>query len=250
MLSMLAPEVFPKRPHQARIDLTGKRFGALIVIGYGGAHKGVSTWWCKCDCGNVSKPGYLNLRVGRSKSCGCQSRKIAPPPKKYGDVYADDIPEYATWHGMKQRCYNAKSTSYRNYGGRGIKVCDRWLKGDGKKSGFQCFLDDMGAKPSKSLSLDRYPNTNGNYEPDNCRWATRKQQAASRRKAKSVSLRWRPIATAPRDGTLMIYMGIGIVAAPCYWHMFQHKWIDPDRPGVDVFPTWWASIPYGYGALD
>lgn len=87
---------------------------------------------------------------------------------------------YAAWYAMKGRCYNPRCAGFKNYGGRGIKVCDRWL------NSFESFLADMGEKPSPELSLDRI-NNNGNYEPGNCRWATSSQQARNKRPRKGIA---------------------------------------------------------------
>ena len=88
--------------------------------------------------------------------------------------------EYYSWAGMITRCSNPKQASYKDYGGRGITVCDRWRRGDGERAGFECFLADMGPKPSPAHTLDRREN-DGSYEPTNCRWATRSEQMLNRR---------------------------------------------------------------------
>jgi hypothetical protein len=89
---------------------------------------------------------------------------------------ASFTPEYECWHGMKSRCYNPKHPKFPLYGGRGIKVCDRWLYGENGKTGFKCFLEDIGLRPSPKHSIDRYPDNDGDYTPDNTRWATPAQQ--------------------------------------------------------------------------
>lgn len=98
------------------------------------------------------------------------------------------LPEYTQWATMLSRCRNPKMTKFCDYGGRGIKVCDRWQHGEGGLSGFECFLSDMGRRPTRRHSIDRRDN-DGNYEPSNCRWATNKQQANNRRSNRKLTFR-------------------------------------------------------------
>ena len=150
-------------------DKTGKRYGKLTVISRAENDKyGRARWRCKCDCGNeiVVDAGHLNQ--GNTKSCGCQNKFYTNNPQRtHGMTHT---PEYTAWCDMKTRCYNPNSNRYKQYGGRGIKVCDRWLHS------FENFFKDMGARPSNEYSLDRI-DVDGNYEPNNCRWATEQQQA-------------------------------------------------------------------------
>lgn len=90
-------------------------------------------------------------------------------------------PEYGPWHDMIRRCYDSRRKNYRHYGGRGIKVCDRW------RQSFEAFLEDMGPRPSPKHSIDRYPNNDGNYEPDNCRWATQGEQLRNYSRTRHVT---------------------------------------------------------------
>jgi hypothetical protein len=126
---------------------------------------------CICDCGNIWKGFLFVLRNGTTKSCGCfKTETTTTHGKKY-------TVEYRTWLGMKQRCYYEKTINFKDYGGRGIKVCDRWL------NSFVNFYQDMGDRP-KGTSIDRI-NNDGNYEPSNCRWATRREQNRNKRNVKS-----------------------------------------------------------------
>lgn len=163
-------------------DLTGQRFNRLLVIGpmprIGGTYQ--SIWHVRCDCG-VEKFAvtYGALMAGKTQSCGCLRKELASyrGPEKYFKGLKN--PLYRTWRAMKQRCYDAKFEAYKNYGGRGISVCQRWL------DSFEAFVDDMGERPSDAHSIDRIDN-DGNYEPINCRWATIIEQCQNRRASKTL----------------------------------------------------------------
>lgn len=141
-------------------------FGQLRTI-YSISGLGPHTVWvCECSCGSFVPRRAGDLRNGKSKSCGClKKEKIRLLKTKHGMARS---PEYSSWQSMHTRCTNAKSTKYSQYGGRGIKVCERW-------NSFENFFADMGARPH-GTTLDRWPDTNGNYEPGNCRWATVHEQ--------------------------------------------------------------------------
>lgn len=160
------------------VDLSGLKFGRWRVMSISGRdNQGKLMYNCICDCGTEKTISRASLKSGLSTSCGCYVKEAASKrfTKHGGTKNGGIISEYQAWSDMKQRCYNPKHKSWGNYGGRGIKVCDRWL------NSFEDFFSDMGRKPSPKHSLDRYPNNDGNYEPANCRWGTDEQQRLNTR---------------------------------------------------------------------
>lgn len=153
-------------------DLTGRRFRKLKVL-YRTRIDQRSYYWCRCDCGTEKEVCGGNLASGNTVSCGC-FRETSPITHGASKTKA-----YKVWCWMIRRCTKPKAPDYPRYGGRGIKVCKRWLK-------FENFLKDMG-QPPKGLSIDRIDN-DGDYKPSNCRWATMVQQARNSRKSRFVTV--------------------------------------------------------------
>ena len=155
------------------INLTGKVFGRLTVVKrVENSKKGEAQWECRCSCSNVLFVASEKLRKALVESCGCL--KVEQGKTPYTKHGLRDLPEYDIWNNMKRRCHIKTHHKYKDYGARGIEVCDEWY------SSFTKFYEDMGPRPSPDHSLERKDNNKG-YFKENCKWATREDQQNNRR---------------------------------------------------------------------
>ena len=169
-------------------DLTGQRFGRLAVLSLDPVrtNQGSARWRCICDCGTERIVSAASLKPGGTRSCGClASEDTVARNKTHGKT---NTPEYAAWGGMMRRCFNSADKSYRNYGLRGITVCERWHS-------FENFYADIGPRPTPKHGIDRIDN-DGPYSPDNCHWATRGEQARNSRRTRHLTFKGETLCIA------------------------------------------------------
>lgn len=161
-------------------DITGKKYGKLTVIEQSGKDKHNNILWkCQCECGNVTSVSGYRLRNGVVKSCGCFRKEF--PAKRFRRHGLRHHPLYVIWVDMRRRCETEKDCRYKDYGGRGISVCEEWHD-------FQIFYNwAIKAGYKEELSIDRIDNDE-NYTPQNCRWATREEQANNKRNNRPICI--------------------------------------------------------------
>jgi hypothetical protein len=191
------------------VDLSAQTFGWWTVVAFSHRRGAKYYWMAKCECGQERAVDATSLKAGTSTSCGCNPGKRGGVVKHGHAPSTGESPEYVVWAGIKARCTVPTSTSYPNYGGRGISLCDRW-------SAFENFLEDMGPRPSQSHSIERNDN-DGNYEPGNCRWATRIEQANNQRSNRVLEI-------SGRSQTVAQWSRESGVAPQLIYHRLKSGW--------------------------
>lgn len=168
-----------KKPIGGFIDLSGSKFGRLLVLKQAERRGKYIKWECLCDCGTTIEVITNCLKSGNTQSCGCFQKDMAVQANTTHGM-SHVIPEYGVWWTMLTRCKNRNSVSFKNYGGRGITVCEEWNK-------FESFFEDMGRRPSDLHSIERKDN-NKPYSKDNCIWATEEIQSRNRRNNVNITI--------------------------------------------------------------
>lgn len=190
-----------------KIPMIGKKFGYLSVLKEIKEYGKPLYYECVCDCGNVKRVLGQRLRSGHTKSCGCLKSNY-----KHAQSGKNRSPEYVAWGNMIQRCHNPQNNNYKFYGARGISVCDRWRS-------FELFLEDMGQKPDPTMTIER-KDVNGNYEPSNCIWETRRNQ--DRNKTSNNRIEYNGRSQIIKDWS----EELNVKPPSIKWHLSQGKSFD------------------------
>jgi hypothetical protein len=209
------------------LDLSGQRFGKLVATTPLDVRRRSLAWLCVCDCGATKEVRSKNLTSGRVRSCGCLIKTRKKREMRHGHGSGYGSPTYLTWRSIFKRCTNPKDVGYPRYGGRGIKVCERWKV-------FENFLADMGERPA-GCSIDRI-DSDGNYEPGNCRWATAREQNLNKRRPRAISAMAPDVIAARKSGATFkeIQKRFGIVYASIVRLLATEP--EPTTP-IDAEPT-------------
>lgn len=190
----------------------GAMFGRLTVVEQGARRERHRMWHCQCACGRAVTAYETNLKTGNTSECrACGLEKTAAARRRHG---LSDCPEFAVYNSMIARC--SRQVRNNRHFARGIKVCGRWLNGEGYLSGFECFMQDMGLRPSDAHSIEREDN-DGHYEPSNCIWATRGEQARNTTRNVWVEFNGRRLIAADA----IAEAGIN---GSCFYERLQRGW--------------------------
>lgn len=200
-------------------DRSGQRYGMLVALSLHETRRDKNgyaepVWLCRCDCGTVKPVLGKSLQSGNSKSCGCVW-KTRPGSRKHG---RSNSYTYTTWRGMKDRCENPRHSSFKSYGGRGIRICERWQS-------FEGFFADMGERP-RGMTLDRI-DRDGDYSPENCRWATPAEQAGNLPHARRIEHNGRVLSTCA------FARAVGVNPATLGWRI-RERGQDPHQAAREI----------------